>query len=327
MVKLSIIIPTCGRETLENTVESVLHQLRKGDQLIVVGSRPPDQLNQQAPCAPPGVGIYYQYHNNGGILQNQLSVRTGKEPGHPSGAAERDLGDSVASGTHLLHIDDDDIFTKNAFDDIRRVVALNPERVHIFQMKYGMQPQWVSPYSVDIDGEPTLGVHEAITLGNFGGMQMVFPRISPNPKWDDERNTAEDYFVTKRYLEALDTDPIWPHITIGIIRPTAEQVAEHTGREVQPIYAPQPFWDGRVDVRRVPERPYSANMMAALRRAMKHPSGGKPTYVNVCTGCSHEWTASENMPCICPGCLRISRIEILCINSGLPGEKDRRYEV
>jgi len=326
MVRLSVIIPSAGRHTLENTVESALRQLNDSDELIVVGSRRPQQFksdyskNQERVCR-------FVHRGNGGTLSNQLSVRTGKEVGHPSGAEERDLGDAVATGTHLLHCDDDDIYTKNAFGDIRRVVALNPECVHIFQMKYGMQPQWVSPYSVDIDGEPTLGVHEAITLGNFGGMQMVFPRVTPNPLWNDGRNMAEDYFVTKRYLEALDTGLIWPHITIGIIRPTAEQIAEHTGREVQPIYAPQPFWDGRVDARRKPERPYSPTMMAALRRVMKQPSQGRPLYVNVCTECDYDWMAPENMPSRCPKCGRISRIEILCINSGLPGEKDRRYEV
>lgn len=255
MVRLSVIIPTAGRVTLENTVESVLHQLQKGDQLIVVGSRPPEQFRSPRPCAAPGVMIHYEPMNNGGVLANQLSVRTGHEVGHPSGAEERDLGDSIASGTHLLHIDDDDIFTKYAFENIRRSIILNPERVHIFQMKYGMQGQWVSPCSVDIDGEPTLGVHEAVSMGNFGGMQMVFPRVKPNPTWIGEggiKNVAEDYFVTTRYLKALDTDPIWPHITIGIIRPDAKQLKYEDAYVNHPTYAPQVFWNGVQQPRIIP---------------------------------------------------------------------------
>jgi hypothetical protein len=255
MIRLSVVIPTAGRETLENTVESVLNQLRKGDQLIVVGQRPPEQFRAKHPCAAPGVWIHYEPYSNGGIRPDQLSVRTGKEPGHPSGAEERDLGDSIAVGTHLLHIDDDDIFTKSAFDDIRRVVAENPERVHIFQMQYGKTHQWVSPYAVDIDGAATLGVHEKVCIGNFGGMEMVFPRVTPNPKWVGEggnKNVAEDFFVTTRYLQALGTEPIWPHITIGIIRPSAAEIEEHTGRIVKPVYAPQVFWNGRNEARRVP---------------------------------------------------------------------------
>lgn len=273
MIRLSVIIPTAGRSTLENTVESVLHQLRKGDQLIVVGARPPEQFRSEMPCAPPGVWIHFEPYANGGVLPNQLSVRTGKDPGHPSGAEERDLGDSLAVGTHLLHIDDDDIFTKDAFENIRRSLILNPDKVHIFQMKYGMQPQWISPCAVDIDGEPTLGVHEAVSMGNFGGMQMVFPRVKPNPQWVNEggnKNIAEDYFVTTRYIAALG-DPVWPHITIGIIRPNEKQLKANNALVVRPTYAPQPFWNGVQQPRIVPGRgtmKTKAMLEAAKKRRM-----------------------------------------------------------
>jgi hypothetical protein len=247
MIRLSVVIPTAGRTTLENTVESVIHQLGPEDELIVVGQRPPAQFPH-----PQGKFIHWE---NGGALSNQLSVKTGKEPGHPSGAEERDIGDAAATGTHLLHCDDDDIFTRDAFAAVRRGIREHSSRVLIYQMKYGMQPQWVSPCSVDIDGEPTLGVHEAVSMGNFGGMQMLFPRVNPNPKWVNEggnKNIAEDYFVTVRYIGALGTDPIWPHVTIGIIRPNEKQLKEHRALVVRPTYAPQPFWNGRQQPRIVP---------------------------------------------------------------------------
>ena len=243
-IRLSIIIPTSGRITLENTVASVLHQLAPEDELIVVGARAPQQFPH-----PQGRFIH---RDNGGVLANQLSVRTGRELGHPSGAEERDLGDAAATGTHLLHIDDDDIFTKTAFADIRAAIRRHPRHVLIAQMKYGMKDQWVSPYSVDIDGEPTLGVYEAVELGNFGGMCMVFPRVKPNPPWADGKNSAEDFFVTKRYLEALGTDPIWPHITIGIVRPSVKNLQDNDACVITPVYAPQVFWNGRHESRLIP---------------------------------------------------------------------------
>lgn len=271
MIRLSVIIPTAGRSTLENTVESVLHQLGPGDELIVVGNRPPASRFWEKEVDPKGWSYQFIHYDNGGVLANQLSVRTGHAPGHPSGAEERDLGDSIATGTHLLHIDDDDIFMKDAFENIRRSLILNPDKVHIFQMKYGIEKQWISPCAVDIDGEPTLGVHEAVSMGNFGGMQMVFPRVKPNPQWVNEggnKNIAEDYFVTTRYIAELG-EPVWPHITIGIIRPTEKQLQEHHALVVRPTYAPQPFWNGHQQPRIIPGRgtmKTKAMLDAALKR-------------------------------------------------------------
>jgi hypothetical protein len=173
--------------------------------------------------------------------------------GTESGAVERDMGDAVATGTHLLHIDDDDIFTETAFNDIRAAICLHPRQVLIFRMEYGIKDQWFSPYSVDIDGVPTLGVQEHVGMAYFGGMMMCFPRVSPNPKWEQHgemRNCCEDFFNTKRYLEALGTEPVWPRKTIGIVRPTRGQVLLHTGRDAEPLYAPQPAWNGRQQPRR-----------------------------------------------------------------------------
>jgi hypothetical protein len=281
-VRLSVIVPTCGRSTLENTVESIVHQLEKGDQLIVVGSRPPEQFNDTdfLQKRPPGASWWFIPRDNKGCRPNNSTLSgppnaTHGPEGTQSGAIERDMGDAVATGTHLLHIDDDDIFTKDAFANIRLWAGENPNRVLIFRMAYGIAHQWISPHAIDLDGVPTLGVQEKVALAAFGGMQMVFPRVTPNPKWDGEgrmKNSCEDYFVTKRYLAALGTEAVWPGVTIGIVRPTAAQILAHTGLSTEPLYAPQPAWNGRQEPRRKIKDGHRPEVQAAIdrRRAMKN---------------------------------------------------------
>ncbi len=247
-MSLSTIIPTCGRSTLENAVASVLHQLHPEDELIIVGSRPPNIE---------GRWNFIKRDNRGCREDNSTKSGPRNETHGPrgteSGAVERDIGDAAAKGTHLLHLDDDDVFVKTAFDDIRAAIRLYPRQVLIFRMEYGIKNQWISPYSVDIDGVPTLGVQEYVSMGTFGGMEMVFPRVNPNPKWEQEgemRNVAEDLFTTMRYIQTLGIGPVWPRKTIGIVRPTRGQILYHTGRDTEPLYAPQPAWSGRQDSRR-----------------------------------------------------------------------------
>jgi hypothetical protein len=279
-IRLSVIVPTCGRSTLENTVQSVMNQMRIHDELIIVGSRVPEQFPSDMGQLKWGYdnrpGLFQFLHRDNKGCRADNSTMSGPKnqthgpQGTESGAVERDMGDAVATGTHLLHIDDDDIFVKDAFEKVRAAIAKDPNRVLIFRMEYGIKNQWISPYSIDIDGVPTLGVQERVALAAFGGMEMVFPRVSPNPRWEQEgemRNSCEDYFNTKRYLEALGTEPVWPRKTIGIVRPTREQILFHTGRDTNPLYAPQPAWNG-VQQRRMKcgESPLRPEVLAAMAR-------------------------------------------------------------
>ena len=49
----------------------------------------------------------------------------------------RDLLCAKATGTHLLFMDDDDVYADGAFTLIRAVVAAHPARTHIFKMRHG----------------------------------------------------------------------------------------------------------------------------------------------------------------------------------------------
>lgn len=97
MTSLTVIIPSSGRPSLKDTVDSVIHQLRPdlGDWLLV-------QTNNQAPW--------------GNALRQEMM-----------GHARTDA---------MLFMDDDDFYTPGALDVIRTRYAETPKRVHIFKMLY-----------------------------------------------------------------------------------------------------------------------------------------------------------------------------------------------
>lgn len=107
-VRLSVVIPTLGRESLVATLESCAD----ADEIVVVldtarGCR-------KLPCSLPGNAVF-EYGNFG---------VTG-------GHAGRVHGIKYASGTHLLFMDDDDQYLEGAFDVMREAAC---DRLVVFRM-------------------------------------------------------------------------------------------------------------------------------------------------------------------------------------------------
>ena len=108
--RVSVIIPTVGRESLQSAIDSAAWAY----EVIVVfdaDSVPVD--------APTGVAV----HACG--------------PSGHWGAEQRTLGMKQASGTHLAFLDDDDVYTEEAGVAVTRALAARPNRVHVFKMRKG----------------------------------------------------------------------------------------------------------------------------------------------------------------------------------------------
>lgn len=163
MTRFSVIVPTCGRDTLVRTLASIAHQLGEGDEILV--------------------------------LKRTDSVY---------GNSSRDTMIGKATGDYLLFMDDDDVFTPDAFQVIRAACDRNPYAVHMFRMRS------------DADGE--LWRTQAVTVGNVSGQIVAVPNQPPLPLWAADSSATSDYeWITN--VVALIRDVEWHQHVIALIRP------------------------------------------------------------------------------------------------------------
>lgn len=144
---LSIIIPTIGRPTLKQTLDSIRsQQLTDGDEIILVQDGPEKAATRHVfeESRLPGkyLGLDRHYGDIGGTPRNR-------------GIAE-------AGGEYLAFIDDDDRYTSGAFDRIRRGAKAHPKRPMLFRME---RPGWA----------PTLWRDKTVRVGNVSTQMFVVP--------------------------------------------------------------------------------------------------------------------------------------------------------
>lgn len=122
--RLSIVLPTVGRPSLERTLASIqVQRLLPGDEVLVVADGE-QAMAQEA------------FHRSGlpGVF---LSV---PGPNGDWGHTPRNRALGRAQGDYLLFIDDDDIYVPGALTAVREALGLHPGRPHLFRMvrpKYG----------------------------------------------------------------------------------------------------------------------------------------------------------------------------------------------
>ena len=176
MIRLSIILATLGRDSLGFAASCVAIQMRPTDELIIVG---------------------------GGEYARRVASWTGAiwldmPPGGDWGHRERTAAMSLADGTHLLFIDDDDAVLPRSLDYVRAALEADPDRPHIFKM-------------VNVDGRllPTLRV---IREGNLGTPQMIAPNVPAKlGQWGTRYEGDFDYIAST--LAHYPQGPVW-HDTV-----------------------------------------------------------------------------------------------------------------
>lgn len=191
-VRLSVIVPTCGRPTLKNTILSIAPQLQDGDELIMIHDGPQDGW----PEAPRGPKFRF--------------VRTHEKTSN-NGASQRDRGMELAEGTHLMFCDDDDIFVPDALAAAREAIAKYPNNLLIFRMQYG-------------HSEMTLWRHPAYELCNVGTPMLVVPNSRLLPSWAGLQENIHDYLWGKAVQDERGLQPIFIDKVISIIKPRKDQL-------------------------------------------------------------------------------------------------------
>lgn len=179
-IGLSVIIPTIGRDSINRTMESIqAQQLQNNDEIWVIG----DTLDGPLPHVE-------AYINSLGEPFRYLGF-TG--PVHHYGNPQRNHGITLArEGNYLVWMDDTDIFTENAFFNIRKAIAKTGKpQPHIFKFIF--------------TNGTVLWKNRKIKIDRIGGHQFVTPNLPGLVgRWSIDRYQADYDFI-------MNTLQYWPH--------------------------------------------------------------------------------------------------------------------
>ncbi|MFO0846929.1 MAG: class I SAM-dependent methyltransferase [Gemmataceae bacterium] len=121
------------------------------------------------------------------------------------GATPRTAGVRKATGTHLLFMDDDDVYTPGALDVVRAAMLAAPGRCHLFGMTSGQG--WTLPHG-DRD----------VRVGNVSTQMFVCPNDKARlGEWGPRR--TGDFDFIRSTLDKHEQPPVWHDEVIAVWRP------------------------------------------------------------------------------------------------------------
>lgn len=194
-VKISVIIPTCGRSTLYATLHSVwMHGIAMADEVLVVA----DGLQPEAKR------VVEAFHD-------RLPTRYEEtDPTGCVGAEQRNHGMAIATGTHLMFMDDDDVFVNGAISKGRNAAFYNPDRPVIFRMK-----SLAKRHPFD-----NLWQGQILNIGNVSTQMFLIPNVKEKlGRWPSQ--AASDYEFIRSTVDKYpnkDRDIVWVNDIIAEVR-------------------------------------------------------------------------------------------------------------
>lgn len=120
------------------------------------------------------------------------------------GHEARDQAMPRALGTHLMFLDDDDVYVDGALATVRAALVLEPDRVHIFRMRY--------PDGREIWSSPT------VACGNISTIMLVVPN-TPGKLGSWGTGYEGDLQFLSETLALRSEEPIFHEDVIGLVRP------------------------------------------------------------------------------------------------------------
>lgn len=193
MPSFSFIVPTAGRDTLSNCLNSLSFQLNREDEVIVVGDVFDGAL-PQVQALVKEFGSQYRY------LEHWA-------PGHSYGHAQINYAMGCAQGDYLSFIDDDDIYVPGAISVMRQAIAEAKGRPVLFRfLTYHGFLCWLDR---GIFGE-----------GYVGGHCLVAPNdLAKLGKWTDRYEGDWDFVEQTVSAYGGPTAVVWNETVIAIARP------------------------------------------------------------------------------------------------------------
>lgn len=150
---LTIVIPSIGRPTLENTLNSIASQLERFDQVFVVG-------DGHYPETKKLVGKY-------GIQYGYFEMAGG--PHHDWGARARNFGVDLAKKAYIAFMDDDDQYLPGAFKHIKNAIKSFNGYPFMFRMMHTRSIIWTTPdlFVGNVSSQMVVVPNDKAKLGRF----------------------------------------------------------------------------------------------------------------------------------------------------------------
>ncbi len=118
--------------------------------------------------------------------------------------ARNEVIEGRAAGSHLWFMDDDDMPTPDALEDIRAGVSENPDRVHLFRMQYR-------------DGK-TIWREPVVRVGNVSTILTVVPNDPDRlGRWGTRYESDHDFIAET--LQIRGEEPVWHEEVVALVRP------------------------------------------------------------------------------------------------------------
>jgi glycosyltransferase involved in cell wall biosynthesis len=177
---LTIIIPTIGRLSLRDTLESIKIQISAHDQVFVVA----DGIYPESRFLIENMGSQYSY----------FELPDG--PHHDWGARARNCAIPIAKKAYIAFMDDDDQYLPGAFAAMKGAIRAFPGHPFLFRMKHGKSIIWRR--------------HE-LCLGNVSSQMIVVPNDqSKLARFTDRYEGDYDFIQRTADLWSPGYDPfVW----------------------------------------------------------------------------------------------------------------------
>lgn len=122
------------------------------------------------------------------------------------GNEARDSAMGRAAGSHLLFMDDDDVYTENALPTIRQAVAVDPDRVHVFRMvNFDRNILWTDP---------------DLRAANVGTPMVCIPNQPARlGRWSNPLGPISDFGFITRTMELRGDQPVFHEEVVAVVRP------------------------------------------------------------------------------------------------------------
>jgi len=203
-MKLSIIIPTIGRETLDATLNSIrFSHVTVPIEVVLVNDG----------NHPAAFDLYLKYQRD--LEINYLSLDTMH---NDFGAHARNMAYRVATGTHFAYMDDDDIYSLGGVETIIADITAQPTKLFLYKCLWF----WTGLHVWSTKGDLSRNFQPNKLL-NLIGQCFVHPHLKFKygywrPEWPHEI-----YFINETLLHHPPDSLIWREDVIAHIRPTGKE--------------------------------------------------------------------------------------------------------